>query len=176
MVLCTFFSYIVQILNNKAIAKNNIIKFFYRRNNSSGFTFIELLVVMVLAGILSSMGAIKFSEFNNPLKTDTASFKNFIGKVKLKAMSNTKAFKIVCDDVKTVKVYGGQNCDTKSWEIMGSDIFKLSDEVSFSQIDWSVCFNSRGFPSNSLDVSLIDNKEKQKDVSLLLGGSFYEEH
>ena len=60
---------------------------------------------MVLAGILSSMGAIKFSEFNNPLKTDTASFKNFIGKVKLKAMSNTKAFKIVCDDVKTVKVY-----------------------------------------------------------------------
>ena len=86
----------MQILNNKAIAKNNIIKFFYRRNNSSGFTFIELLVVMVLAGILSSMGAIKFSEFNNPLKTDTASFKNFIGKVKLKAMSNTKAFKIVC--------------------------------------------------------------------------------
>ena len=66
MVLCTFFSYIVQILNNKAIAKNNIIKFFYMRNNSSGFTFIELLVVMVLAGILSSMGAIKFSEFNNP--------------------------------------------------------------------------------------------------------------
>lgn len=145
------------------------------KKSSFGFTFIELLVVMLLASIIGSIGMVNFKEFNNPLKNDTASLKNFIGKIKLKAMSHTMAFKIQNQNENTINVYYARNCQSSTWTQDTSEVFKLSDSVTFTGEDFSVCFNSRGFPSDVFSVSLTDDKGKTSTQSLMLGGAIYEE-
>ncbi len=150
-------------------------RIFFKKNNSFGFTFIELLVVMLLATIVASIGAVNFKEFDDPLKNDVASLKGFIGKIKLKSMSHTKSYKVVCDSSKELKVYSAKNCESTVWNLEPSEGFKLSKEVEFLKTGFNTCFNSRGFLSDVIDFELGDNKGKVRKISVMLGGAIYEE-
>lgn len=157
------------------IKKNITTKGHNIKNSSQGYTFIELLVTMALAFIISFIGVVNFKELIDPLKNDTASLKSFVGKIRLKAMAHTAAIKIKNVDQNTINIYQARNCQSSSWTQDTSEIFKLSDTVTFTGDDFSICFNSRGFPSDVASISLIDDKGRTSTQNLMLGGAFYEE-
>jgi prepilin-type N-terminal cleavage/methylation domain-containing protein len=64
------------------------------KSNSQGFTLIEMIVTVMVAGILMGLAAPSFLSLNKPLRDGSLQFKSHLGLVRSKAISSNKAYRI----------------------------------------------------------------------------------
>ncbi len=64
------------------------------KSNSQGFTLIEMIVTVMVAGILMAIAAPSFLSFNKPLRDGSLQFKSQLSLIRSKAISSGKAYRI----------------------------------------------------------------------------------
>jgi prepilin-type N-terminal cleavage/methylation domain-containing protein len=64
------------------------------KSNSQGFTLIEMIVTVMVAGILMAIAAPSFLSLNKPLRDGSQQFKSQLSLIRSKAISSSKAYRI----------------------------------------------------------------------------------
>jgi prepilin-type N-terminal cleavage/methylation domain-containing protein len=62
--------------------------------NSQGFTLIEMLVTIMVAGIIMGLGTHSFLSLNKPLRYGSLQFKSHLSLIRSKAISSNKAYRL----------------------------------------------------------------------------------
>jgi len=90
-------------------------------NNNTGFTLVELLVIIALIGIMAAFSAPHITFGVNPLKDTTNRLASTFKLMRIKAMSQTSAYRIKQDTATTIKIERAKLCsDSTGWIVDNS--------------------------------------------------------
>lgn len=134
------------------------------------FTFIEMVVTMGLAMVCSSAAMLNLKELNDPLKNGSAEIVSFIKQARGKAISTTSAYTIVPISSTQFKVQVSTTCSATEFEDDERLTLNLPTGAYITDTDWTLCFNARGLPDGTLDVTVRDQDTDYKTVEVFLGG------
>ena len=141
-----------------------------RFSSSRGYTIIELVVTMGIAGVLMGMVWVNLQEMMNPARSGAATVSSFFKEARARAISTTSAYTIQPITPTRIQAFYSTRCG----ETLTQDtklILDLPDQVSLTDITWSICFNSRGFPLAAQTVTLQDAYDGETTVELFYGGA-----
>lgn len=166
--------------------------------NNPGFTLVELLVIIALIGIMAAFSAPYINFGVNPLRDTTNRVASNFKLMRIKAMSQTSAYRISQPTVTTIEIKYAKSClaPSSDWKVDNSftsedltlteakDIKGLAKgnviEITAANengksvttlTDWSLCFNSRGLANKNLKLTITDKKNnKSKQIEIFPGG------
>ena len=159
--------------------------------NSQGFTLVEMLITIVVAGIIAGFAIPSLLSLNKPLRDGTLLFKNQLGFIRLKAISSNQAYRLKPnpvlnpDGTRNFVVEYASNCKvsttggTSGWQrasqfdldlpknIGITDIATtISDPASIGLVSNSlgngVCFDNRGIVDTPMRLILKDFRGDNK--------------
>ncbi len=137
-----------------------------------GFTLIELLVAMGILAILLGIAAVSMRGLDNPLNDAVQQVSGSLKQSRLKAMSNTNAYRVKPASSTQLSVEYANNCAASTWTHATAFERSLPEGIIFNSTAWSVCFNSRGLADSAINVVLVRQKDnKQRSIQVLLGGA-----
>jgi prepilin-type N-terminal cleavage/methylation domain-containing protein len=80
--------------------------------NSQGFTLVEMLIVLIVAGTIIGMATPSLLLFNKPLRDGSLQFKSQLSLIRSKAISSNSAYRLR-PKYPTAAEYRGQNYQGK---------------------------------------------------------------
>ena len=135
---------------------------------SSGFTLIEVLVVLALVGILFGIAAPNLRGYMSAGRTGANELVTFTKTVRAKALAQTRAYTMRPQNrVRVIATYG-DSCDGVQ-HVDSSLSLKLPKGAEFPDTSWSVCYGSRGLSHSSSEIRVRDEKG-DRVVRVVLGG------
>ena len=154
-----------------------------RRQSNGGFTLIELLITVSVLGIVLSVGALNLRPLNDDAQNAATQLGGLLKQTRAKAMATTSAYRIWSREGSApgrVLIYAqrANTCSAPSNQWVTDS--KLQTElpkgvtlnVAFDKWDWQIpCFDSRGRSKNYIKLKLKDDRERVREVELLLGGA-----
>lgn len=174
----------------------------YRETESyRGFTLIEILVVVMLMGVMAALVAPNIRFGINPLKDTTNRVAGIFKLARVKAMSQTSAYRVRQDSVNQLKVERAKSCfDTSGWT---KDISFSTEDLSLNEAEdiqglakseviqiisatatnlagitatlgttWSVCYDSRGVANSNVKLTIKNiTKNQQQQIEVFSGGA-----
>jgi prepilin-type N-terminal cleavage/methylation domain-containing protein len=134
------------------------------KKTDSGFSLVELLVVLLMMGLLMALAIPSFLGIKKPLRQSVESIKAQINLIALKSRATGKAYRMVPSSPKQLKIQSGANCDipTSQWNEQSNLTIDLSENTALSDtplpiydnpttistapqyLDWSICFDRQG--------------------------------
>jgi prepilin-type N-terminal cleavage/methylation domain-containing protein len=151
------------------------------KSTTEGFTLIEILVTIAIAGILLSLGSVSLISMRKPLKLAVKAFESQVRLVRTQALSSGRAYRIRPRYLTTAEYSAGfanrfivehaSNCSSTSWAVASQLDLDLEDVgvvdsstillagstiPNTNAIDWNLCFDNRGFVSNPVKIYLKD--------------------
>jgi prepilin-type N-terminal cleavage/methylation domain-containing protein len=171
--------------------------FYHRRFTQKGFTLAETLVTIVVLGILTAIAAPSIQFGNNPLKDASANIAGNLRLLRAKAVSQTAAYRIRPVATTTglsLAMEYADSCSSTVWkpdpgfapedtalDTSASPLGKrtgvsiaqvLIDNAAPTPVDnWSLCYNSRGLTNQTLDLTLKNDKNAQRKITVYRGGA-----
>ena len=149
-----------------------------RRQSNKGFTLIELLITVSILGVVLSIGALNLKPLNDDAQNAASQLGGFFKQTRAKAMSTTSAYRVdreTNSQTGQIRVYAerARRCNDTTWVRDDRLQTELPKGVELGIVKWNgqPCFNSRGFVSNAITVKLTDDRERVREVELLLGGA-----
>jgi len=166
-------------------------------SKDTGFTLIELLVIIALIGVMAAFSAPYITFGINPLRDTTNRIASTFKLIRVKAMSQTSAYRIKQDSTTKLKVERAKLCsDTTGWTVdnsFDSEDLTLTEAKDIQGLakntvieitaatenntnvtpvsNWSLCFNSRGLADKTLKLTIKDQKiTKPKQIEIFQGG------
>lgn len=142
-----------------------------------GFSILELLVVMAVAGIVMGIAALNLKPLQGDLQNSTSNLAGHMKKVRARAMASTSAYHIVYVSPSELRAEVSAKCsDHKStWQDAPRFGFTLEDPIvlvnNLNEGDEMVCFSSRGLGNASPTFTLRDDKGKKRQIELYRGGA-----
>ena len=141
-----------------------------RFQTERGFTFLELIVTMGLAMVCSTTAVMNLKELNDPLRNGSAELVSFIKQVRGRAISTTSAFTIVPVSSTQFKAQFASKCSDVDVEDDDRLVLNLPTGAYITDTDWALCFNARGLPDGTLEVTVRDQDTDYKTIEVFLGG------
>jgi len=135
----------------------------------SGFTLLELLVVLMLTAVLSSIAVSNMSALANPAQGAAAQLAGFLKEVRARAISQTVAYKVSATSNRTIITQFAVNCSSATNTLDPSLQLTLPTSSALTTTNWQICFTSRGLASNNITIALQD-QFVTRQVEVLLGG------
>jgi prepilin-type N-terminal cleavage/methylation domain-containing protein len=171
--------------------------FYHRRLAQLGFTLAETLVTIVVLGILTAIAAPSIQFGTNPLKDTSANIAGNLKLLRAKAVSQTSAYRMRSVATATglrLAVEFAESCSSPStaWKpdpgFASEDALDTSASplgqgkgVTIAQVlidaaptpidDWNLCYNSRGLTNQTLELTLQDNRNAQRKITVFRGGA-----
>lgn len=168
-----------------------------KTENFKGFTLIEIMTVLAIAGILAAMSApfIKFGV--NPLRDNTNRFAGNFKLIRIKAMAETSAYRVGQPSSTQLIVERAASCFDTTWTVAPSftaedlslaeaeDIQGIAKNEDIQIVaatvngvvvtpptNWKICYNSQGIADVNLVLTLKDIKtSKQRQIEVFRGGA-----
>lgn len=142
--------------------------------SESGYSLLEMMLVLVLVSVLLSSTVSNLKELNRPLQNGTAQTVAFLKRVKARAVSSTSAYIVTPASANELITAVAVNCSTTTRTLDPDVSLTLPDGVSLTDTDWSLCFNSRGLAEENTVISLQD-VNNIRSLQVYLGGGVREE-
>lgn len=140
-------------------------------SSSSGFTILELITVMTIAGILSGMAVMNLNALSNTSENAAAEFAAFLKQTRARAITSTAAYFVQPSNNHKVITKIGNNCSDTSPVVDPLLAINFPTGASLASTTWSLCFSSRGLSDSNLSVTINDIHSRTRTVEVLLGGS-----
>lgn len=153
---------------------------------SSGFTLLQLLAVMAIIGIISSVGYYNYTKGLNPVRDASQQIVGELNRVRVDAMANTQAQRIILEDARTLRVETATNCDksentpsVSNWTVLRRIVWPNLNRANSVQLQTStpdavpniiVCYTSRGLANISRSFNVLDSKTNYRIDVALAGG------
>ena len=135
------------------------------------YSLIELMVVLGLIGIFSAVAIANLREMQDPVKTGASQLASFMKQTRSRAMSATQAVLIRPQTVNQIIALRADVCSAEHWQIDNRLTLPLPSGVALKEVDWELCFNSRGLPDDNIKIELFDLDGRQRTVEVMLGGA-----
>lgn len=139
--------------------------------NTSGFTVIELLVILAVLGIALASASLFLKPAAAPLQSATVLTEGYMRQIRARAMSTTSAYRMAPIDATRMGSSYAASCDATTWTDDPDFELELPRGVELSSTAWNLCFSSRGLASNNLTISLQHDQFGTRDIEVLLGGT-----
>ncbi|NDC38889.1 MAG: prepilin-type N-terminal cleavage/methylation domain-containing protein [Proteobacteria bacterium] len=136
--------------------------------SQQGFSLLEMLVVLMISGVLSSMALSGLKELSNPLQSGTAQLNAFLKQVRATAISQTVAYRVQAQGSGRVITKFGNGCTSAS-TIDSALRLDLPAGTSLTTTTFDFCFTSRGLANQNVVLAIRDSSGT-KSVEVLLGG------
>lgn len=169
-----------------------------KKENYKGFTIIEILVVLMIAGIMAAFAAPTIKFGINPLQDTTNRIAGNFKLVRAKAMSQTSAYRVRQTSATQLTVERARSCfDTTGWTVDPSftvedlslaeaeDIQGLAKNEIIQIVaatvngttvttltNWRLCYDSRGLADRTLVLTLRNiTTNRQNRIEVFRGGT-----
>jgi prepilin-type N-terminal cleavage/methylation domain-containing protein len=147
------------------------------RGGSKGLTLVEILVTLGVIAVALSIAALNLRPLGNDLQNATTEVASNLKQLRAKAMATTSAYRLVYRSATTLEAQWAKTCSATSWTTDARLKVELREGVRFTTPSQSttsgtslVCFNSRGQSTQSLSLTLQDEKSRSRQVQVFLGG------
>ncbi len=143
----------------------------------AAFTLIELIVVLALVAITVGISALALRPFANELSGADQIVSGAFKQARAKAMATTSAFRFVFRSTTELEVESAVGCaDVGGWTVApGFEVELPAGTMITSPVVLPdtvlVCFNSRGFASQNLLLTIQDNDGRSRTIEVFLGGA-----
>jgi type II secretion system protein H len=140
-----------------------------------GFSLIELLIVIAIIGIMAGMAVVGLRGLRNDLGNSASELEGQIKLARSKAMTTTRAYRLVRDD-KRIEAEWSERCsDTSNWQKDDAIWMELSNRVDITSTqnvtgNVIICFTSRGLASTNPVLTLQDTQGDTAEVEVFIGG------
>ena len=150
---------------------------------TKGFSLIELIITVAILGIIMGIGAVNLKPLNNEAQQGATQLTAFLKLTRAKAMATTSAYKIEYgsgskpDQVRVFASRAKRCSDPSSaWTPDNKLQIELPAKVNLAVDYWTynwklVCFDSRGFTAAYIKVQLKDDRDRVREVEVLVGGT-----
>lgn len=137
----------------------------------SGFTIVEMIVSLGIASIITAIAVMNLNELTNPALNAASEVSGFMKKARARALATTSAYTVTASGPDRLVSTFGDTCASVNQTVDDTMSIDLSSGASLDSQAWSICFSSRGFPSQNLVIGISDIYEGSSSVEILLGGS-----
>jgi prepilin-type N-terminal cleavage/methylation domain-containing protein len=141
------------------------------RTNENAFTLIELVVTLSLISIFIGLAVANLPQMINPAQTGAVELSSFLKKARARAVSTTSAVFVTAADTGLVEGRSARNCDSGPGIEDNKLALILPENVSITDLGWSICFDARGFASVDETIPLEDIYDGEQSVEVYLGGA-----
>jgi len=135
---------------------------------------IELLTVMAILAILSSVAMYSFTALKNSARDAAQVLVNTYTQARTGAMSNTLAYRVVYDGTQ-VMLQSSRSClDTDTWNTLNTTLYTVPKDVTLQSTAPGgvlVCYSPRGLGAFTADVVLTDTKNHSYTLRSYYGGA-----
>lgn len=141
---------------------------------TTGFTLLELLVVILILGILLSIVGINLTKLRNPAREGQALTSATLKTIRARAIATTSAYRMTLStDKLSLQADTATDCSSTTWTRKALYDMTLPDKAAFQNTAWIVCFNSRGTISTlpALPLTVTDSNNHQYGLQAYLGGA-----
>jgi prepilin-type N-terminal cleavage/methylation domain-containing protein len=139
-----------------------------RHTRSSGFTLIEMVVVVAIIGIVVGTASFAFKEIENEAYNGASELMGLMKRSRAKALTSTVAYTIrPVTTTRVVATYANSCSETQVNDT--SLVLDMPSGARLLDTTWSICYGPRGLSGNSADIIVRDNI-RQKTVQVVLGG------
>ncbi len=146
--------------------------------NNKGFSLIELLAVMSLAGIMSVMIAPSLKELIDDSQTTSSEILTNLRAIRSYARVDLNS--IIVDPISSTeyRAYSVDNCSVvlsslSAAQLSAAEIIDFRYTANASSTfttNWEVCFNQMGISDSNDTIDVTDN-DSTEHVEILLGGT-----
>jgi prepilin-type N-terminal cleavage/methylation domain-containing protein len=170
--------------------------FYHRRLAQRGFTLAETLVTIVVLGILTAIAAPTIRFGSNPLKDTSANIAGSLRLLRAKAVSQTAAYRmrpIATAAGLSLAIETAESCSSVVWnpdpgfaledtaldtstsplgQRKGVQIGQvlIDNAAPFPSDNWNICYNSRGLTNQTLELTLKNDQNAQRKITVFRGG------
>jgi len=134
---------------------------------------VELMVVMLIATVMLGTVVVNLKSLNNPLLNASNQLQSQFKKTRAKAIATTLAYKIAPISTTQIGSYSGTNCNNAITQDTAMTL-ELPSGSHLTDVNWEVCFNTRGILDTDLQIELQDQDNHLRTIEVLLGGSVRE--
>lgn len=138
-------------------------------SKEQGFSVIELLTVLIIAGILSASVMSNIKVMNRPLTNASFEVAHFLRLARAKAISQTTYIKVAPLSAFKLVTYSGDSCANATTLINDLNLI-LPNNTSLPSTSWSICFSPRGLAPTASMFSIKDENNTTRTVEIALGG------
>lgn len=136
-----------------------------------GSTLYELIVTLGLFFILSSFAVQKLTDLNENIDNSARTVEGFLKQARAHAVSSTSAILLSPLNSSEIQVSEALRCGADNTSILSGQKLQLPESVEFASTDWTICFSARGFPEESVTITLKNSDNETRDIELALGGA-----
>lgn len=140
-----------------------------RRNRGS--SFVELLVVLAITGIVVGAAALYLRPIEAPVQVAAAELEGVLRQTRARALATTSACRVLPVGRRALRTECAASCAASSWTGQPGGPLELPRDVTMTDTGWTVCFNSRGLASGNLTITLVHPQYRFRRVEVLLGGA-----
>lgn len=135
-----------------------------------GFTFLELLTVLAITGILIAIANFNLLALEDPASNGASELMGVLKKARAKALSSSTAYTISPVSTDEVMATVGVSCSSITQTEDTSFRFELPSRAHLSDTTWVICYDPRGLANTSADIQISDNLIT-RTVQVVLGGA-----
>ena len=135
----------------------------------SGFTLIEMLLVLGIMTILSGIAVLNVRKFNNASANAANEIASLVKRGRAYAMTSTTTIKIAPISSTAIQATSASTCAATTRTTINELGLSLPSGANLLASDWSICFTSRGLSQESLNIG-INDRSITRTVQVVLGG------
>lgn len=139
---------------------------------AKGFTLLELLIVIAIAGIVMSIGFLNLRPLSGDLRNNASRVAGNFKQARAKAMSTTSAYRVVKTSATTIRADWAENCQANNWTTDEKFNVTLDNNIRIESGNRTlVCFTSKGIATSNPVLTMRDERGKRMRVEVFLGGA-----
>ena len=140
------------------------------RGNEAGIGLIDVLSGLAVASILCGIAVSNLRTYDDSSDTVADGLVSIFRDARARALAATVAYTVDVSGT-TVRTQYSPLCSTTTKTVDPTIQYRLPVGASLSNTAWSVCFDSRGFATNSMQASVTDSVGRTTTFEVVLGGA-----
>lgn len=139
------------------------------KSEERAYSLIELIVALALFSVLCGFAVINLTELQNPADNAGRAMYAYFKAVQGKAMATTSTYTVWPISSTEIRATFAVSCSSAN-QVIDTDLrFVLPSGAHMGNLDWQLCYNSRGLANSSADISVNDSRVNRV-LRLALGG------
>ncbi len=151
-----------------------------RRPGRRGVTLIDVILILVIVGTLTTLSVPAFRSLSNDLRSAVTETAAFVAQARSQAMSTSSAVRIrVVSDQELIGERSRDCGGTGGWEVAARVRLEYREGLRLSGPETDsvlLCFDSRGVSDTNPTFLLTDRDGRSREIEVLLGGGVVERH